>query len=87
MILLAGANIEKTKDVYVYFLYSETQHTERTNVEKSISRVFVPGTVVINGRKRLFTEISRKPSNRYPDCKVVAEGYRTLMTYTNTSSR
>ena len=54
---MAGANI-KDKDSYVYFLYSETQKTERTSIEKKMSRSFTPGTVVINGRKKIFTEIS-----------------------------
>lgn len=78
---MAGANI-KEKDSYVYFLYSETQKTERTTIEKKMSRSFTPGTVVINGRKKIFTEISKKSSNRYPDCKVIAEGYKSKMTYT-----
>ncbi len=83
---MAGANI-KDKDSYVYFLYSETQKTERTTIEKKMSRSFIPGTVVINGRKKIFTEISKKSSNRYPDCKVIAEGYKSKMTYTPISVR
>ena len=82
-----GANIEKTKDVYVYFLYSEQQARDRSAIEKTMSRVFTPGTVVINGRKKIFTEISRKTSNRYPDCKIVAEGFRSQLVYTNPSTR
>ena len=78
---MAGANI-KSKDIYVYFLYSETQKTERSTIEKKMSRVFTPGTVIVNGRKKIFTELSKKSSNRYADCKVVAEGYKSKMTYT-----
>lgn len=80
-----GANI-KEKDVYVYFLYSEQQSKERSAIEKSMSRVFTPGTVVINGRKRFFTEISKKPTNRYPDCKVIAEGYKSKFIYTDVTN-
>jgi len=82
-----GANIEKTKDTFVYFLYSEQQVSERSTIEKTMSRVFTPGTVIINGRKKLFTEVSKKSSNRYPDCKVVASGYRSQLVYTMPSAR
>lgn len=82
-----GANIEKTKDTFVYFLYSEQQVSERSAIEKTMSRVFTPGTVIINGRKKLFTEISTKSSNRYPDCKVVASGYRSQLVYTTPTAR
>lgn len=80
-------NSLRNKDIYVYFLYSDQQFKERTAVEKKMSRIFVPGTVIINGRKRNFTEMSKKSSNRYPDCKVIAEGYKSKMTYTPVSSR
>lgn len=76
-----SANI-KSKDTYVYFLYSETQLKERTQIEKSMSRVFTPGKVVVNGKKMVFTELSGKPSNRYPDCKLVTQGFKSKMTYT-----
>lgn len=76
-----GANL-KDKDSYVYFIYSEQQEKERTEIESRMSRVFKPGTVVVNGRRRKFTELSRKNTNRYPDCKLVAEGWKSKMTYT-----
>jgi hypothetical protein len=78
---MAGANI-KSKDSYVYFLYSEQQRAERTRVERTMSRTFNPGTVVVNGRRENFTEISKSPTNRYPDCKVVAQGIKSKMVYT-----
>jgi hypothetical protein len=77
----------KEKDVYVYFLYSETQLKEREEIEKKMSRTFNVGTVVVNGRRKNFTEMSRKSSNRYPDCKVVAEGLKSKMTFTPVSAR
>lgn len=80
---MSGAVIDKTKDSYVYFLYSEQQHNEREAIEKTMSRVFTPGSVVVNGRKRIFTEISKKPRNRYPDSTIVAQGFRSNMVYTN----
>lgn len=80
-----GANL-KSKDTYVYFLYSEQQEKERTEIESRMSRIFRAGTVVVNGKRRKFTELSMKNTNRYPDCKVVAEGWRSTMTYTNIST-
>lgn len=77
----------KESDVYVYFLYSEQQFKERSEIEKKMSRVFTPGTVIVGGRKKLFTEISKTPKSRYPDFKVVAEGYQTKMVYTGVSSK
>lgn len=82
---MAGANLKK--DAYVYFLYSEQQYKERTAVEKTMSRIFKPGTVIVNGRKKVFTEMSKSSSNRYPDCKVIAEGYKNKMVFTSVSAR
>lgn len=78
---MRGANI-KEKDTYVYFLYSEQQQKERSEIDKKMSRVFTPGSVIVNGRKRIFTELSKSSSNRYPDCKIVAEGMKSKMMYT-----
>ena len=83
---MSGANL-KEKDFYVYFLYSEQQNKERSEIEKKMSRVFSPGTVIVNGRKKIFTELSKSSSNRYPDCKIVAEGWKSKMMYTPPSSR
>ena len=80
-------NILKDKNTYVYFLYSEQQFKERTAIEKKMSRIFTPGTVIVNGRKKPFTEMSKKSSNRYPDCKVIAEGYISKMKYTPVSRK
>lgn len=81
-----AANL-KNKDTYVYFLYSETQEKERNTIENKLGRVFVPGVVVVNGQRNYFTELSRKNTNRYADTKVVAEGWRSKMTFTNISTR
>lgn len=77
----------KNKDTYVYFLYSETQEKERNTIENKLGRVFVPGVVVVNGQRNYFTELSRKNTNRYADTKVVAEGWRSKMIFTNISTR
>ncbi len=82
-----ATQILKNKDSYVYFLYSEQQFKERTAVEKKLSRIFTPGVVIVNGRKKTFTEMSKNSSNRYPDCKIVAEGYKNKMVFTPVSHR
>lgn len=84
--MATGANI-KSKDTYVYFLYSEQQYKERTELDRKMSMTFSPGTVVVNGRKKIFTEMSRNSKNRYPDCKVVAEGFKGKLTFTPVSTK
>lgn len=83
---MAGANL-KEKDSYVYFLYSDQQSKERSEIDKRMSRVFSPGSVIVNGRKKIYTELSKSTTNRYPDCKVVAEGWRSKMIYNPPTSR
>ena len=75
------------KDQYIYFLYSEQQKNERDKIEASISNTFVPGVVVVNGQRFDFTEISKVNKNRYPDCKLVAEGWRSKMKFTDIGSK
>ena len=76
------ANVKR----YRYFLYSKSQHTMRTEVDKKINKVFSPGKVFSKGRWVQYTEISLKPTNSYADTKVVAEGYLEDMKYQNPSS-
>lgn len=68
-------------DQYVYFLYSEQQRDHRSTIEAKMCRTFVPGTVVVNGIRKRFTEISSKSENLYPDTTVVAKGYKSKMKY------
>ena len=63
---MSGANL-KEKDFYVDFLYSEQQNKERSEIEKKMSRVFSPGTVIVNGIKR---RIYRGTKARNPDGTV-----------------
>lgn len=70
-------------DPYVYFLYSEQQKAKRTEIEAKMSRKFIPGNVIINGQKQLFTELSTKPTNIYPDVRLIAEGLKSAMKFTD----
>lgn len=69
-------------DVYVYFLFSEEQKTFRENVERTLNRKFIPGAVMVNGVRKRFTEMSLKNTGNYPDTKIVAEGLRSTMKFT-----
>ena len=77
----------KSKDEYKYFLYSETQQKQRTEIEARINRIFVPGQVVVKGQPQLYTELSRKNTNSFTDTKIVAEGYLSQFNYTNIQSK
>lgn len=73
----------KPNDTYLYFFFSEQQKKERTAIEKKLSRTFYPGKVIVNGKRKEFTEMGTKIKQSYPDTKIVAEGWKSNMTYTN----
>lgn len=75
----------KTKK-YRYFLYSKSQHKTRIEVDKKINKVFTAGKVLVRGKWVLYTEISTKPTNSFPDTKVVTEGYLEDIKYQNHTS-
>lgn len=74
-------------DPYWYFLYSEQQQQHRSELENKMSRTFIPGTVIVNGQKKKFTEKSTKDNNIFPDTKIVAEGLESIMKYTDIKVR
>ena len=72
---------------YKYFIYSSSQMRDRSNIEKNVSRKFVPGTVVVGNKKMQYTELSSTGVSRYSDAVIVAKGDITKMNYTKISSR
>lgn len=67
----------------VYFLYSEEQFKEKNNILAKAGKSFAPGTVVVNGTRKKYTQISNKPSlDRFIDTRVIATGYKDQFTYT-----
>lgn len=70
-------------DPYLYFLYSEQQKIKRIEIEAKMSRKFIPGYVIINGQKQFFTELSTKPTNIYPDVRLIAEGLKSTMKFSD----
>ena len=41
----------------MYFLYSDEQIAEKNNILSSTGKKFVPGTVVVNGKRTKFTQL------------------------------
>lgn len=71
---------------YRYFMYSETQRKEKTNIEKTLNRKYNPGYVIYKGKKHLYTEIVTNVANcRYADAKLVAEGNLEDLKYTHST--
>lgn len=57
-----------------YFLYSREQYQKRLEIESKIGRKYIPGTVIIGGRERRFTEMSDKFNPRFKDAEIVYHG-------------
>ena len=67
---------------YKYFLYSSQQEEFMKNTEAKRGRQFKVGTVYTKGTRKNFTELSFSPTNRYSDCKLIAEGEENNMKFT-----
>lgn len=66
-----------------YFLYSTSQHKLRTEVDLKIGKEYVPGKVLVNGKWKMFTELSSTASNnRFADATVVTSGTLDSIKYT-----
>ena len=71
------------KNPYKYFLYSEEQLKEKNQVLEPTGKMFVPGTVVVNGTRKKFTQLSNSAElPRFIDTKLIAEGHLNNFTYT-----
>ncbi len=66
-----------------YFMYSREQLRVKKELETKIGRTFIPGTVIVNGNKKQYTEMCTSPSNaRFTDSAVVIAGDIRTITYT-----
>lgn len=66
-----------------YFLYSDEQISEKNKILGPSGKQFVPGTVVIGGTRKKFTQLSDQSTiSRFVDCKIVASGEIDSFTYT-----
>ena len=65
-----------------YFLFSSQQMKMKMEVEAKIGRRYKPGTVLVKGRYKQFTDILDTPTSiRFPDSILVASGKLSEMTY------
>lgn len=71
---------------YRYFFYSEQQIKKRNDIESTIGKRFLPGTVYVDGKQEKYTEICKTNQSLYSDAKLVTEGYLEDMVYTRTTS-
>ena len=68
----------------MYFLYSREQFNEKNDILSKSGKQFIPGTVIVDGIKKEFTTLSKKPEiPRYIDTRIVASGEPKDFTYTN----
>ena len=71
-----------SKENIKYFIYSSEQFKFRKEMESVGGKKFKAGTVIINGDRKLFTELSNTPASRFSDAIVVATGDPNKMSYT-----
>lgn len=71
----------------MYFMFSSEQLKMRITIEAKLNKRFKPGTVIVNGVNKPYTEIVRDPNNvRYKDSKIVMFGDLNLIKYTEPTS-
>ena len=55
-----------------YFLYSDMQIKEKDKILNNKGYRFIPGIVVVNGKRQQYTQISDTPTlDRFIDTKIV----------------
>lgn len=76
------------KTDWVYFMYSDEQIKEKNNVLKVSGKKFVCGTVVVNGQRKKFTQITtnKDTMSRFVDSYIVTEGVYGDITYIDPTS-
>lgn len=68
----------------VYFLYSDEQIDEKNQILIKTGKKFLPGNVVVNGKRMKFTQIYSSPTMpRFVDTKVIAYGEKSNFAYTD----
>jgi len=77
-----SSNDKPLEREYKFFLFSKEQLKLRQDLEAKIGRKYKAGEIIIQGKTKMFTEISDTPTNPYQDAKVVAKGYTDEFRYT-----
>lgn len=67
--------------MYKYFIYSKEQYKARTEIEKKIGKTFTPGTVMVKGERKKYTEVNTTGKSKYSDAKIIAEGEEERMNF------
>lgn len=70
-----------SKNTLRYFLYSAEQFKMRSELEKKLGKTYMAGMVIVNGERKLFTELSTVPSSRFSDFKIITSGDPSKLTY------
>lgn len=65
-----------------YFLYSDEQIKEKNSILAHSSKYFVPGVVIVGGKRVKYTQLSDTPTmTRFVDTKIIASGDLSTFTY------
>lgn len=65
-----------------YFMFSKQQMNMVVESAKKTGRLYTPGTVLVMGSIKQFTEILKEPNSRFSDAVVVAKGELDQMRFT-----
>jgi|JFJP01.1.fsa_nt_gi hypothetical protein len=57
-----------------YFHFSKQQLDERTVAEAKLGNKYYPGTVIVKGKEKSFTDIIATPVSRYNDAILITQG-------------
>lgn len=72
---------------FKYFLYSELQIKEKNEILSKSGKEFIPGTIVLNGKRQKFSQISDSPNMpRYIDTKIITKGEESELTFVKPST-
>jgi hypothetical protein len=72
-------------DIYLrYFMYSREQLELKKTVASKRGKTYVPGTVIVNGSAKQFTEMVTDPVNvNFSDAMLVTSGDMRKIKYTD----
>lgn len=71
---------------YRYFIYSLEQRKINEEVYKKANKTYTPGTIIVRGKSRQFTDILLDPKQcKYSDMRIIAQGDIRSFTFTNPS--
>ena len=65
-----------------YFMFSREQMEFRKSMEANQGKRFKVGTVIVNGVRKPYTEMSDSGKSRYSDATIVAYGDISKIRYT-----